>query len=103
MSRLPLSSREKAKTQPLATRVVAMLMNTRKNPQCMSWEGTIWHGPSFKNLAMPNAPEKTEILKVVMNMAVLVIPRKLFWGPINRDLFLRRRANRIKTVGTAST
>ena len=89
----------------MATSVVTMLMNTRKNPQCMYWEGTIWHGPSFKKLAMPNAPEKTEILKVVRNMIPLSIPRKFVSGPETRNSssFLRRSANRIKTVGTAST
>ena len=69
----------------------------------MFCKGTIWHGPSFKNLAMPNDPEKTEMLNVVQNMADLGIPRKFVWSPRNRSVFLKRRANRIKTVGTAST
>ena len=68
-----------AKTQPLETRAAAMLIITEKNPQCMFCEGTIWHGPSFKNLAMPNDPEKTEMLNVVQNMVNLGIPRK-FWS-----------------------
>ena len=83
-----------------------MLIITKKNPQCMFCEGTIWHGPSFKNLAMPNDPEKTEMENVVMNMADLGIPRKLTSPgplPVNRSSSLRRSANRIKTVGTAST
>ena len=40
----------------------------------MSCEGTIWHGPSFKNLAMPNDPVKTEIQNVVRVMTPLVMP-----------------------------
>jgi hypothetical protein len=80
-----------------------MLIITKKNPQCMFCEGTIWHGPSFKNLAMPNDPEKTEMENVVMNMAPLGIPRKFPRQPRNRLSFLRTSANRIKTVGTAST
>ena len=66
--------REKANTQPLATRAVAMLIITEKKPQCMFCEGTIWHGPSFKNLAMPNDPEKTEMENVVQNMIFRGIP-----------------------------
>ena len=73
----------------------------------MFCEGTIWHGPSFKNLAKPNDPEKTEMENVVMNMMPLWIPRKLTSPepcPIpNSPGFLKKRANRIKTVGTAST
>ena len=49
----------------------------------MSCEGTIWHGPSFKNLAMPNDPEKTEMENVVQNMVDLGIPRKFVWEPSN--------------------
>ena len=80
-----MSAREKAKTQPLETRAVAMLIITEKKPQCMFCDGTIWHGPSFKNLAMPNDPEKTEMENVVMNMTVLGIPRKFVSGPRNRS------------------
>ena len=84
-----------------------MLIITEKKPQCMFCEGTIWHGPSFKNLAMPNDPERTEMENVVMNMMNLGIPRKLTSSldplPKNRTLFLMTSANRIMTVGTAST
>ena len=68
-------------------------------------EGTIWHGPSFKNLAMPNDPEKTEITRVVMNMAYLGIERKFNspWSPKNTLSFANQSAIRINTVGTAST
>ena len=69
----------------------------------MFCEGTIWHGPSFKNLAMPNDPEKTEITKVETDMLVLGISRKFFSTPKNISGFPKARAQIIKAVGTAST
>ena len=80
-----------------------MLIVTKKIPQCICCEGTIRHGPSFKNFAMPNDPEKHEIPKVVKDMAVFGIPRKFVWSPKNSSLFAKKNAKRINTVGTAST
>ena len=96
-------AREKAKTQPFPTSAVAMLTMTRKKPQWNLSDGTIWHGPSFKNLAMPSDPEKAEMQSVIKNMTSLEIPRKLYSSPpIIVFPSLKAIAKRINVVGTAS-
>ena len=57
----------RANTHALAQRVAAMLKKTKTNPKCSLSDGTILHGPSFKNFAIPNDPEKTEIANVTKN------------------------------------
>ena len=99
----PNLPKEKARTQPLLIRPVAMLRSSRKKPQLSSLSGcTILHGPSFRNFAMPRLPDNTEMENVVQNMAVLGIPRKFVCPPKKRSGSWNASANRIKTVGTAS-
>ena len=59
---------EKASTQPFPRREKATLRNNKKKPQFHLSDGTIWHGPTFKNFAMPIDAAKTEIENVVQYM-----------------------------------
>ena len=55
----------RANTHALAQRVAAILKKTKINPKCSLSVGTILHGPSFKNFAIPNDPEKKEMANVI--------------------------------------
>ena len=60
--------RQVASTKPFPRRQKTTLRNNKKKPQFHLSDGTIWHGPTFKNLAIPMDAEKTEIENVVQNM-----------------------------------
>ena len=94
----------KAKTEALAQRVAAILKKTRINPKCNFWEGTICNGPSFKNFAIPNDPEKREIAKVIKKrFCWLIKPKGLgSYGLWMTCLFLKYIATRMYNCGIAS-
>ena len=94
----------RAKTHALAQRVAAILKKTKANPKCSLSDGTILHGPSFKNFAIPNDPEKTEMANVIKKrFCWLINPKGLgSVGFMIKLLFLKYIATRIWTCGTAS-
>ena len=94
----------RAKTHALAQRVAAILKKTKANPKCSLSDGTILHGPSFKNFAIPNDPEKTEMANVIKKrFCWLINPKGLgSVGFMIKFLFLKYIATRIWTCGTAS-
>ena len=94
--------RQVASTKPFPRRQKTTLRNNKKKPQFHLSDGTIWHGPTFKNLAIPTDAEKTEIENVIQNIVFPSRPRKFFSTPPVRVLFLKYIIRRMKTVGTAS-
>ena len=94
--------REEAKIMTLLAWVQSMLKNSKKNPQWIFCDDTIWHGPTFKNLAIPNDPDVAEIPKVIQNIVWFPIPRKFSSYPPKIYLSLIQNIKRRYIVGTAS-
>ena len=102
MNLSPAQYRQVASTKPFPRRQKTTLRNNKKKPQFHLSDGTIWHGPTFKNLAMPTDAEKTEIENVIQNMESPLILRKFIPCPPMMALSLKYMIKRMKTVGTAS-